>query len=470
MKKGEYLTLTVGNFAAEGKAIARHDGLVVFIEDAVPGDTVVAKVTKVKKQFLEARAEQVLSISPLRVEPRCRHFGTCGGCKWQHVSYSTQCEFKRQQVRDVLERIGGFTDLEVKPTLASSRPYFYRNKMEFSFGERWLMREELQDLDGEAVDRFALGLHIPRRFDRVLDIDECFLQSEVSAQIVNAVRTFCRDRNLSIFSTITQSGYLRNLVIRQSVHTDGLMVNLVTSDDEPTLLQEFSEELLRQFPMVTTVVNNITRRRSQVATGEVEKVYHGPGFITERIGKRTYRISANSFFQTNTLQAERLYDTVRTMAALQPDDVVFDLYSGTGTIAFHLADDVSSVVGIEGVSSAVADARENARSHSVANCTFVSADLATGMSESTLVEAYGTPSAIIIDPPRAGMHENVVRSVLRMLPDRIVYVSCNPATQARDLKIMCETGSYSINGVQPVDMFPHTHHIENVVALRLQAS
>ncbi len=477
-QRGTELTLTLDSFAFEGKSIARLDGLVVFVQGGVPGDDVRVKLTKIKKQFLEADVVEVLKKSSLRVEPRCKYFGTCGGCKWQYVDYKAQLDFKRQHVVDALERIGGFQNVVVNPTVGAEDIYFYRNKMEFSFGEKWLTREELEKWKtakeagsqkseiGRRDSVFALGMHIPQRFDKVLDLDECHLQSEVSNQILNCVRQFSRDHSLSIYSTFTHTGYLRNLVIRQSAHTNELMVNLVTSDDQPELLLALRSLLLDEVPAITTIVNNITQRKSQVAIGESEKIYFGPGYITERIGRRTYRISANSFFQTNTRQAERLYDVAKRMACLQTSDVVFDLYSGTGTIALHIADDVREVIGIENVEAAVEDAKRNAEMNGVNNCTFLLGDLKDRLTKDVVwQENHPRSNVMIIDPPRAGMHERVVHEVMSMKPERIVYVSCNPATQARDLKIMCTDTGYRVSEVQPVDMFPHTYHIENVVSL-----
>lgn len=468
MKRGDILTLELERFALEGKSIARVDGLVVFVTGAVPGDEVRAELTRVKKSFCEARMVEVLSPSPLRAEPRCRYFGTCGGCRWQNVRYEAQLAFKRQHVIDALERIGGIRGVSVSEALGSESEYWYRNKMEFSFGERWRTREELQrhavSEDPASGGSFALGLHIPGRYDRVLDLEECWLQSELSARIVNSVRDIALRDGLPAYSPVTQTGYLRNLVIRQSVHTGETMVNLVTRDDRPGAMQAIAEELLRRFPSMTTICNNITARQAQVAVGEREVVYHGPGFITERIGSRTYRVSANSFFQTNTRQAERLYDAARRMAGLKPTDVVHDLYCGTGTIALHIADDVREVVGFEQVPSAIEDARRNAAANGVQNCTFVAGDLRRVLGEpggSTMRRE--APDVMMIDPPRAGMHPDVVRAILAIRPERIVYISCNPATQARDVALLL--AEYRIGEVQPVDMFPHTFHIENIVVL-----
>ncbi len=461
MQRGEELTLTLESAAFEGKNIAHLDGLVVFVRGGVPGDTARTRLTKIKKQFLEADFVELLSPSPDRVDAPCRHFGPCGGCKWQQLAYETQLTIKRQHVVDALEHLGGFNNIEVQPVLGARTTFYYRNKMEFSFGPRWRLSN---DPDG-GMD-WALGLHLPERFDKILDLDDCRLQSEISAGIVNFTRDYARTNGLAIYSTRDHSGYLRNLVIRESRQTSERMVNIVTAEDRPETLREFTAALLARFPEVTTVVNNINQRKSQVAVGDYEKVYHGPGYITELIGPRKYRISANSFFQTNTEQAERLYDVVRHYAGLTGAEIVFDLYSGTGTIALHLADMAKTVVGIESVEQAVSDARSNAEFNGVTNCTFLQGDLKDRLTkDAAWLGEVPHPDVVILDPPRSGMHEKVALQVLTLRSQRIVYVSCNPATQARDLKILTGDGRYVIRASQPVDMFPHTYHIENVVLL-----
>ena len=470
MNRGDTITLTVERYGAEGNSVARVDGFVVFVRGGIPGDTVTVRLTRVRRNFADAEILSVETPSTLRIQPRCSFFGVCGGCTWQHLSYEAQCAFKRQQVVDALGHIGGFAEIPVHPTIGSARVYNYRNKMEFSFGVRWLTREELLRNGAEAgpaaeTERFALGLHIPRRFDRVLDITECHLPSPASPAILNAVRTFCTERQLSIYSTVTHTGYLRNLVIRET-GTGERMVNLVTSEERPALMDEFAGMLLSRFPETTTIVNNITTRKSQVALGDREVVVHGPGWITDRIGTRIYRISANSFFQTNTLQAERLYDVVRRYAAIQRHETVYDLYSGTGTIALHVADDAAAVIGIESVASAVDDARRNAEANGVRNCRFVLGDLKDRLTAGhASLGGEEQPQVVLCDPPRAGMHPDVVETVRNIHPSRIVYVSCNPASQARDLKMLCENGDYRLIETQPVDMFPHTTHVENVALL-----
>ncbi len=468
MQRGDELTLKLESAAFEGKNISHCDGLVVFVRGGVPGDTARVRLTKIKKQFLEADCVSVEEPSPLRVVARCRHFGICGGCTWQEMAYQGQVEFKRQHVVDALERIGGLTGIDVQPTLGSAQTYYYRNKMEFSFGDKWLTRDELEDErvrnDGNRREpSWALGLHIPQRFDKVLDVKECWLQSETSTLIVNRVRDFALQRGLDVYSTRAHTGFLRNLVIRESKRTGERMVNIVTREEQPGVMAEFRDMILQVAPDTTTIVNNITDRKSQVATGERETVLHGPGYITDMIGRRRYRISANSFFQTNTEQAECLYDVAKDMAGLTGKELVYDLYCGTGTIALHIAEGAREVVGIEAIPQAIADARSNATLNNVANCVFILGDLKDMMTKDTEWRRHHPgPDVVIVDPPRSGMHEAVVRQLLDLGPLRIVYVSCNPSTQARDLSILAASGRYVVRTVQPVDMFPHTFHVENV--------
>lgn len=464
LQKNDEIELQVEKLALAGKAVAHHNGLVCFVRKGVPGDVVRAGIIKVKKNYLEAETVEILTPSRDRVQPKCKYFGTCGGCEWQNLGYTAQLREKQQRVVDAFERIGGFSNIPVLPIIGCEKEYFYRNKMEFSFSrERWLTKEEI-DSGKDIPHSFGLGLHTPGRFDKVLDIDECWLQSELSNGILNAVRDLCRTKQLTVYSTKTHEGYLRHLVIRQSIRTAELMVNLVTTTDEPKTMQVLTSTLLNKFPSITTIVNNITTRKSMVAFGEQENVYHGPGYITEKLGSRTFRISSNSFFQTNTLQAERLYAVVKQMGELAPSDIVFDLYCGTGTIALFIADAVRKVIGVDVVESAIEDARQNAGLNDVHNCEFIVGDLKDTLTKDTgwLTEK---PDVIIFDPPRSGLHPKVVEQVAFLNPERIVYVSCNPSTQARDAKMFSELG-YQLLELQPVDMFPHTSHVENVAAFR----
>lgn len=482
MKKGDTLELEITKYAAEGKGIARIDrniiksaqdatqqdnneeNYVVFVQGAYPGDKVTAQLRKIKKSYAEAAIVKIISPSKDRVEPRCKFFGTCGGCKQQDLNYETQLKFKQELVKETFEHIAGLKDFDFEEIIPSENNFFYRNKMEFSFADRrWLTKEEIGSED--VFDKvFALGLHIPRIFDKVLDINECFLQSELSNEILNFTRRFFKEKNVSIYSTKTHFGYLRNLVIRQSQNKDDLMVNLVTSKEDDALMKEYTSELLKSIPQITTVINNINKKKATVAIGDYEKVYHGEGFIYDKIGNYNFRISANSFFQTNTLQAEDLYKTAMEFAELKGDEIIYDLYSGAGTIAIYVSGKAKKVIGFESIRSALKDAAENAMLNNIENVQFAEANLFKSFLPIVEQNKIPKPDVIIIDPPRSGMHKNTVDDVIQLNPEKIVYVSCNPATQTRDIKLMVDAG-YELKMMKPVDMFPHTYHIENVASL-----
>ncbi|MCX6122583.1 MAG: 23S rRNA (uracil(1939)-C(5))-methyltransferase RlmD [Ignavibacteriales bacterium] len=488
LKRGDEVQLEITDAAFEGKAVARHEGLVVFVENAVPGDVVIAKLLKIKKSYAEAKVVRIERPSPLRVEPRCKYFGVCGGCKWQHMDYQAQLRFKQQQVVDSFERIGGFSNLDVLPIVGADEIYFYRGKMEYSFAEKqWLTEKpspnddfrlpiEETKIQISAPEAHAssvhnspspifLGLHVPQRYDKVLDIDECHLQSVVSNQILNLTRDFARQNHLNVYDSDRNSGYLRFLVIRESKKTKEVMVNLVTFENRTDTMKQYAAELTAQVGQVTTVVNTINSKKSQIAFGETENVYFGNGWIHERLGSHNFSISASSFFQTNVAQAEKLYSVVKDFSEFKLTDIVYDLYSGTGSIAIFISDSVKEVIGIESVESAIHDAEKNAQSNGITNCHFLLGDLKDRLTKDTLwMSSHPKPDVLVIDPPRNGMHPKVVEEILGLAPERIVYVSCNPATQARDVKLLCAE-KYQLIKLQPVDMFPHTFHIENVALL-----
>ena len=471
LTKGEEVRLEISAAAFEGKAVARHEGLVVFVHGAVPGDVVTAQVTKRKRAYAEARVLRIESPSHDRVEPRCVHFGVCGGCKWQHVAYETQLRFKQQHVEDAFERIGGFSSPGVLPIIGSASPYFYRNKMEFSFSDRqWLAvppSPDASDPVSEERQNVYLGFHAPSRYDKVIDITECYLQSERTVQILEFVRSFAHRHCLPAYTSEDHSGYLRFLVVRETKRTSQVMVNLVTLTDRPDVMGVFAEELISAFPFVTTVINTMNDRKAQVAFGETERILAGEGVIVEELGGYRFVISAGSFFQTNTEQAERLFEVARTLAGLTGGETVYDLYSGTGTIAIVLSRFAKAVIGIESVKSAIDDANRNATLNGVTNCSFVQGDLKDRLTKQTEWKSkYPPPDVLVIDPPRSGMHPKVVEELKSMRVPRIVYVSCNPTTQARDVKLLCD-GPYRLDRLQPVDMFPHTYHVENVALLTL---
>lgn len=459
-QRGTELVVTIENSAFEGKSIARVGTFVIFIEGGVPGDTANVRIQRVKKNYAEASIIDILKPSTNRTSPRCQYFGVCGGCKWQHVRYETQLQFKQQHVLDAFERIGGFRDLPIQPILGAEEQYFYRNKMEFSFSRDQWKWEKMTESD---VPLF-LGLHVPQRYDKVLDIHECFLQSERSNTILNATRAFARKAQATVYDSKENSGFLRFLVIREAKYTDQILVNLVTYDTNEVFLQNYTTMLRSVVPSITTVVNTVNRRKAQIASGEEEYVFFGNGTIEERIGKYRFIISAGSFFQTNSRQTERLYEVVKTIGAFTPQDVVYDLYCGTGTIGIYLSDAVEHVVGIEIVESAIRDAVRNAELNGVKNCTFIQGDLKERLTNDTAwMKHTPKPTVLVIDPPRTGMHPKVIERILEILPERIVYVSCNPTTQARDAQFLSHR--YTLAMLQPVDMFPHTYHVENVALL-----
>ena len=478
MKKGDLIELEIEKYAFEGKGISKinkqtiqassiqtnENNYIVFVNGSYPGDKVQARLLKIKKSYAEAKVEKILTPSDLRIQASCKFFGTCGGCKQQDMNYDNQLKFKQQQVKEIFEKLGGFKDLTIEEIVPSENVFYYRNKMEFSFADkRWLTKDEINNEN--IIDRdFALGLHIPRIFDKVLDIDECFLQSELSNKILNFTRDFFKKRETTIYSTKIHRGYLRNLVIKNAHHTNDLMVNLVSGEDDEELMKEYSEKLLIEVPQITTIINNVNLRKASVAIGDYEKVYYGSGYIYDSIGAYKFRISANSFFQTNSLQAEKLYQTALDFAELKGDETVYDFYAGAGTISIFISSKAKEVYAIETVESSIKDAEENIKLNNIKNVRFIPADLYEPFYPNVEKLNLPKPDVVILDPPRSGMHKNTVEDVIKLSPNKIVYVSCNPTTQVRDIKLLTENG-YKLIKMKPVDMFPHTYHIENVCLL-----
>lgn len=455
VRRGMELEVAVEATAYGGMGVARVEGFVVFVRGGVPGDIVKAQVYLKKKAFAEARILDVISPSAARVSPPCRYFGFCGGCQWQHIHYRDQLVYKKGHVEDSLVRIGGLT-AAVHDAIPSPDRYCYRNKMEFSFSDRrWRLPEEF---DGSVPGTdFALGLHVPRTFHKVIDIESCLLQNEHGNRLLQTARSCAVESGLPAYGLKSHQGFWRYLTLRHSRVEDGWMVNVVTSSDRPGALGPLVEAVSRA-GRVKTVVNNITSRSSGVAVGESQRVLLGEGFLTDRIGPFSFRISANSFFQTNPPGAELLYRVVERYAEADPGTHVLDLYSGTGTIPIFLAARAASVTGIEMSPAAVEDAAQNCAANAIDNCRFLCGD-----TRRVLDGLEIKPDVVVIDPPRAGMHRDVTAQILAMLPERIVYVSCNPATLARDLAELSR--AYELRDVQPLDMFPHTYHIETVALL-----
>ncbi len=449
---------------AEGMAVARVDGLVIFVPFVVPGDVVDIQLYKKKKNYAEGRAVRFHRRSPLRVEQACPHFGVCGGCKWQTMSYSAQLEAKQRQVRDNLERLGGIDCSGMRPICGSENIYYYRNKLEFTFSTRaW--RTNPDDVQPE---QGALGFHIPQLFDKVLNIEHCALQSEPCNSIRLAVRDYAYTNGLSFYDIRNHTGFLRNLVIRNT--STGLwMVIVVVAEEDNARLFPLLDMLHERFPQITSLQYIINNKMNDSYSDLTVHTYLGDDHIEEEMEagdrKLHFIINPKSFYQTNSAQAQRLYSFVAELAELQPEDTLYDLYTGTGTIALFLASQVKKVVGIEYVEEAIADARINAERNGFNNTVFYAGDMAKVLTPE-FIAANGRPDVVVTDPPRAGMHESVVRQLLQTAPRKIVYVSCNPATQARDLQLLSER--YQIGRIQPVDMFPHTQHVENIVELILR--
>ncbi len=457
LKKGHTLELNIERMAYGGRGIARMDGFVIFVRGAVPGDRVMARIYKKKKDYAEAGLVELLDASCDRIEAACPYAGYCGGCQWQHVAYEKQLEFKSEHIKEPLERIAGLKDVLVRPLLPSGNIFGYRNKMEFSFSDRrWYLPDELPFK--EKGEDFALGLHVPGTYHKVIDMTACLLQPKTGNEILREVGQYVKDSGIPVYGLKSHKGFWRYLTIRHSEAFDQWMVNLVTSEENVSMVQPLADSLCQKFEGIKTVVNNINGRKASIAVGEHEKVLRGDGFINDKIGPFTFRISANSFFQTNTSSAEKLYNQVLCYTNPKGTEMVLDLYSGTGTIPIFLASRVRAVTGIEISESATADANRNALENGVRNCQFVCGDI-----REKLGQIAFKPDIIIIDPPRAGMHKDVLAETLALAPYRIVYVSCNPTTLARDLEAMVEF--YDLNEIQPVDMFPHTFHIEAVAKL-----
>lgn len=447
--------------AAEGKSIARVDDMVVFIPYGAPGDVVNIKLDKKKRSYAEAHIVDLVKPSPDRVTPACEHFGVCGGCKWQHIPYESQLRYKRDQVVDALTRIAKVEIPEVNPTLGSKETFCYRNKLEYTFSCKcWITFEDLRS-GREIADRNALGFHIPGAFDKVLDIKKCWLQDDLSNRIRLFVRQYALAKGYEFYDIKAQQGLMRTLMVRIA-STGEVMLIVVFARPEQEKIDDLMGAIAAEFPEITSLLYVVNQKVNDTIADQEVITYRGRDYINEEMEGLQFRIGPKSFYQTNSLQAYELYKVARRMAYLKPDDLVYDLYTGTGTIANFVARQVEKVVGIEYVPEAIADAKLNSEVNGIDNTIFFAGDMKDVLTDGFIAE-HGRPDVMIIDPPRAGMHEDVVNVILNARPERIVYVSCNPATQARDLALM--DSLYRVEEVQPVDMFPHTHHVENVVRM-----
>lgn len=447
--------------AAEGKSIARVDDMVVFIPYGAPGDVVNIKLDKKKRSYAEAHIVDMVKPSPDRVTPACEHFGVCGGCKWQHIPYESQLRYKRDQVVDALTRIAKVEIPEVNPTIGSKETFCYRNKLEYTFSCKcWITFEDLRS-GREIADRNALGFHIPGAFDKVLDIKKCWLQDDLSNRIRLFVRQYALAKGYEFYDIKAQQGLMRTLMVRIA-STGEVMLIVVFARPEQEKIDDMMGAIAAEFPEITSLLYVVNQKVNDTIADQEVITYRGRDYINEEMEGLQFRIGPKSFYQTNSLQAYELYKVARRMACLKPDDLVYDLYTGTGTIANFVARQVKKVVGIEYVPEAIADAKLNSEVNGIDNTIFFAGDMKDVLTDGFIAE-HGRPDVMIIDPPRAGMHEDVVNVILNARPERIVYVSCNPATQARDLALM--DSLYRVEEVQPVDMFPHTHHVENVVRM-----
>ena len=454
----------ITDVAAEGKAVAKVNDLVIFVPYVVPGDVVDLQVKRKKNHYAEAVAVKLHEKSPMRVEPFCEHYGVCGGCKWQCLAYADQIRYKQKQVYDNLTRIGKIELPEISPIIGSEKTMYYRNKLEFTFSnKRWLTEEEVkQDVKYEQMN--AVGFHIPGAFDKVLAIERCWLQDDISNQIRNAIRDYAYEHQYAFFNLRTQEGMLRNMMVRTS-STGELMVLLqckIVNDEELEKMKELLQFVADKFPQITSllyVVNN----KCNDTIGDLDVcVFKGKDHIFEEMEGLRFKVGPKSFYQTNSGQAYNLYKVARDFAGLTGNELVYDLYTGTGTIANFVSRQAKKVIGIEYVPEAIEDAKVNSELNGIKNTLFYAGDMKDILTED-FIRTHGRPDVIITDPPRAGMHGDVIQVILAAEPERIVYVSCNPATQARDLQLL--DVKYKVKAVQPVDMFPHTHHVENVVLL-----
>lgn len=464
-KKTILENVPVTGYAAEGKSLARVDGKVIFIQGSVPGDVTDILITKNKKDWAEGTAIAIKKYSSERVTPFCVHFGICGGCKWQMLPYGKQLNYKEQETRDAFQRIGKLKEVVVLPIIGCDDTIHYRNKLEFTFSnKKYLTGDEFKELGDEEWPGGALGYHVPRLYDKVIDITECWLMDDVNNVIRNTLREFSEKNNYTYYDIRNHTGWLRNVIIRYCT-TNELMVNIVFGNDDEREREKICSYLLAKIPQITTLLYTINLKWNDSINDLTPCVVKGKGYVEEKLGDFKFKISAKSFFQTNTRQAERLYQVVKEFAALNGGEIVYDLYCGTGSIGIFMSRDAKKIVGVDVIEDAINDAKENALLNQIDHASFFSGDVIE-ICDDAFFELHGRPDVVIVDPPRAGLHHKLTGKLLEIGSPEIVYVSCNVATQARDLQLLCE--KYSVVKVQPVDMFPHTHHIECVALLKLR--
>jgi 23S rRNA (uracil1939-C5)-methyltransferase len=463
-KKFVLENVPVTGYAAEGKALARIEGKVIFIEGAVPGDIADVLITKNKKDWAEGKAIKINELSSERVTPFCIHFGICGGCKWQMLPYKKQLEYKEQEVKDVVKRIGK-VETVVLPILGSEKTIHYRNKLEFTFSnKKYLTQKEFEILGENQWPGGALGYHVPKLYDKIIDIKECWLMDDVNNVIRNTLREFSEKNNYAYYDIKEHKGFLRNVIIRNCT-TGELMVNLFFGNDDKEKREKICNYLLEKIPSITTLLYTINQKWNDSMEDLDPKFFYGKGYVMEKLGNFNFKISSKSFFQTNTKQAEVLYNVVKDFATLKGTEIVYDLYCGTGSIGIFLSKNAKKIIGVDVIEDAIKDAKENAELNNLQTTAFFSGDV-IDICNDDFFDLHGKPDLVIVDPPRAGLHNKLVNKLLEISSPKIIYVSCNVSTQARDLQLMNE--KYFVEKIQPVDMFPHTHHIESVALMTLR--
>ncbi|WP_262249285.1 23S rRNA (uracil(1939)-C(5))-methyltransferase RlmD [Parapedobacter soli] len=456
--------VSIVDIAEGGKGVAKVDDLVVFVDKAIPGDVVDVELSRKKKNFAEARVRQITTPSPYRVAPFCDHFGVCGGCKWQHMDYAAQLTYKQKAVDEALTRVGKVNTASMEAILPAPQTRYYRNKLEYTFSnKRWLTDADIAGATDENMEMRALGFHVPSRFDKILDIEHCYLQQDPSNAIRNGLRSFALENDISFYDLRQHEGALRNLIIR-TASTGELMVIVVFAYADTDTIERTMAFLQREFPMITSLLYVVNQKRNDTIFDQDIHAYFGRDHIFEEMEGLRFKIGAKSFYQTNSVQAYELYKIARDFAGFEGWERVYDLYTGAGTIANFIARHVGEVIGVEYVPSAIEDAKINSAINGIRNTKFYAGDMKDVLT-ADFVAAHGQPDVVIVDPPRAGMHADVVTRLLEMAAPKLVYVSCNAATQARDLALLAER--YTVKRIRPVDMFPHTQHVENVVLLTL---
>ena len=459
LKKGSEIIVSVESLAFGGKGLARYNNIVVFVNNGIPGQKLKVLIIKKSKKYFEAKILEIISESIHYKEPICEHFKYCGGCSFQNLDYEIQIQQKMQQIKDIFNRIGHQKDYVIDPIQSCENIYEYRNKMEFTFSNRrWILKDEPLNVTSD----FALGLHIPGRYDKILNINKCHIQRDQANKILNIVQEYSID--MMPYDIIAHTGFLRNLMIRHTENTNEIMVNIVTAFEDIKALKPIVDKIVKEIKNIKSVVNNVTSRKAGVSIGEYEINLYGENFIQEIINGLTFNISANSFFQTNTKQTEKLYSTIINESNLTKEDIVYDLYCGTGTIGISMAKYVKFVYGFEIIESAVNDAKMNAKINNIANIKFLKGDLQKIFRVNLDAKKIEKPDILIIDPPRAGMHKKTILDVVKKNPKKIIYISCNPSTQARDIKEFSEY-KYKLKKTLPLDMFPHTPHVENIAII-----